>query len=135
MKLSGEIVTLPYFSTSPAGYPSSTLDDQEAQIDLSKLILTHPTATFVVKIKGDGMSEANMPDGCMAVIDRSIRPSAGDIVLAVLNGEYTVKRLVKAGRNWVLHSENTFYKPIVITEDTDFQVWGVVTSVIVDMRK
>ncbi|WP_255578499.1 LexA family transcriptional regulator [Chitinophaga sp. sic0106] len=124
MKLSGEIVTLPLHNAN-----------MEETIDLSRVIHSQPHSTFIFQIKGDGMAEANMPDGAMAVIDRSLRPGTGDIILAMINGEYTVKRLVKAGRNWVLHSENAFYKPILITEDTDFQVWGVVTAVIVDMRK
>ncbi len=136
LKLSGEFVTLPFFNTTmPAGYADSPQDDQESKIDLSRILQPHPNSTFIITVKGDSMVEANMPDGCMAVVDRSIKPSTGDIILAVLDGEYTVKRLVKAGRNWVLHPENTFYKPIVISEETDFQVWGVVTSVIVDMRK
>ncbi|WP_291909713.1 S24 family peptidase [Chitinophaga sp. CB10] len=124
MKLSGEIVTLPLHNAN-----------MEETIDLSRVIHSQPHSTFIFQIKGDAMAGANMPDGAMAVIDRSLRPGTGDIILAMVNGEYTIKRLVKAGRNWVLHAENAFYKPVLITEDTDFQVWGVVTAVIVDMRK
>ncbi len=129
-------ITLPFFNTSiPAGFPAPALDSAEEQIDLSRILQPNPASSFIIRVKGDSMTDASIPDGCMAIVDRSIRPSTGDIVVAALNGEYTVKRLVKAGRSWVLHPENPFYKPIVITEDTDFQVWGVVTSVIVDMRK
>lgn len=136
LKLSGLNITLPFFNTSiPAGFPAPALDYQEEEIDLSRILQPNPATSFIIRVKGDSMAEANIPDGCMAIVDRSIRPGTGDIVVAALNGEYTVKRLVKAGRNWVLHPENPFYKPIIITEDADFQVWGVVTSVIVDMRK
>ncbi|PSL47556.1 DNA polymerase V [Chitinophaga niastensis] len=136
LKLSEMNIALPFFNTTiPAGFPSPALDYEEEEIDLSRILQPNPATTFVVKVKGDSMIEANIPDGCMAVVDRSIRPSTGDIIVAALNGDYTVKRLVKAGRNWVLHPENAFYKPIVIAEDADFQVWGVVTAVIVDMRK
>lgn len=134
MKVSN--ITLPFFNTSvPAGFPAPALDSGEEQIDLSRILHPNPASSFIIRVKGDSMTDASIPDGCMAIVDRSIRPSTGDIVVAALNGEYTVKRLVKAGRSWVLHPENAFYKPIVITEDTDFQVWGVVTAVIVDMRK
>ncbi|MFX1707872.1 translesion error-prone DNA polymerase V autoproteolytic subunit [Chitinophaga sp. CC14] len=136
LKLSDPHITLPFFNTSvPAGFPTPALDYEEEQIDLSRILQPNPTTSFIIRVKGDSMTDASIPDGCMAVVDRSIRPSTGDIVVAALNGEYTVKRLVKAGRSWVLHPENAFYKPIVITEDADFQVWGVVTAVIVDMRK
>ncbi|MFY0253838.1 LexA family protein [Chitinophaga sp. 30R24] len=136
LKMSGMSITLPFVNSSiPAGFPTPALDYQEEEIDLSRLLQPNPASTFVISVKGDSMVDANIPDGCMAIVDRSIRPSTGDIIVAALNGEYTVKRLVKAGRSWVLHPENQFYKPIVITEDTDFQVWGVVTAVIVDMRK
>ena len=136
LKMSELNITLPFFNTSiPAGFPTPALDYQEEEIDLSRFLQPNPATTFIIRVKGDSMTEANIPDGCMAVVDRSIRPSTGDIIVAALDGEYTVKRLVKAGRNWVLHPENAFFKPIVIAEDADFQVWGVVTAVIVDMRK
>lgn len=76
-----------------------------------------------------------MPDGCLAVADRFIKPVSGSIVVAMLDNECTIKRLVKAGRHWVLHPENAFYKPVMITEEMDFRVLGVVTHVIVDLRK
>ncbi|HVI47492.1 MAG TPA: translesion error-prone DNA polymerase V autoproteolytic subunit [Chitinophaga sp.] len=121
-------------SRTPAGFPSPAADYQE-EIDLSKLLHPDPGATFIVRVKGDSMADANIPDGSLAIVDRSIRPSTGDIIAGTLDGDFTVKRLVKAGRNWVLHPENPFYKPIVITEETDFQAWGVITAVIMDMRK
>ena len=136
LKLNALSLKLPFFNTSiPAGFPTPALDYEQEEIDLSRILQPNPATSFIIRVKGDSMTEANMPDGCMAVVDRSIRPSTGDIIVAALNGEYTVKRLVKAGRNWVLHPENPFFKPIVITEDAEFQVWGVVTAVIVDMRK
>ena len=136
LKMSELNITLPFFDTSiPAGFPTPALDYQEEEIDLSRFLQPNPATTFIVRVKGDSMTDASIPDGCMAVVDRSIRPATGDIIVAALNGEYTVKRLVKAGRSWVLHPENAFYKPVIITEDADFQVWGVVTAVIVDMRK
>lgn len=136
LKLSELNTTLPFFDTTiPAGFPSPALDYGEEDINLSRILQPDPTTSFVIRVKGDSMTEANIPDGCLAVVDRAIRPSTGDIIVAALNGDFTIKRLVKAGRNWVLHPENPFYKPIIIAEDADFQVWGVVTAVVIDMRK
>ncbi|RFS21077.1 peptidase [Chitinophaga silvatica] len=136
LKLSELNVTLPFVNTGiPAGYPTPALDYQEDEIDLSRIFQPNPTNTIIIRVKGDSMIGANIPDGCLAIVDRSLRPSTGDIIVAALDGDYTVKRLVKSGRTWVLHPENEFYKPIVVTEDTDFQVLGVITAVIVDIRK
>lgn len=120
------------FKIVSAGFPSPAQDYSEPELDLSKILQPNPTSTYIIRIKGNSMEEANMPDGCLAVVDRSIKPVSGKIVVAVLNGDFTVKRLVKAGRNWVLHPENPFYKPMLITEEMDFQVWGVITHTIVE---
>ncbi|MBC9932612.1 LexA family protein [Chitinophaga qingshengii] len=136
LKWSEPNMTLPYFDTSiSAGLPSPALGNEQENIDLSRIFSTDARHTLIVRVKGDGMSEAHIPDGSLAVVDRSARPSTGDIIVGTFNGEFIIKRLVKAGRNWVLHSENPFYKPVVIPEDADFQVWGIVTAVIMDMRK
>lgn len=134
-KLTKNGLKMPFFtSTIPAGFPSPAQDYQEEEIDLGKVLQPNPNTTFVIRIKGNSMENANMPDGCLAVVDRSIRPISGAIVVAVLDGEFTVKRLVQAGRNLVLHPENPFYKPILITEEMSFQVWGVITYTIVDQK-
>lgn len=133
-KLTVTCTVIPFYKILSAGFPSPAQDYSEPDIDLSKILQPNPTTTYIIRIKGDSMQDANMPDGCLAVVDRSIKPTTGAIVVAVLNGEFTVKRLVKAGRNWVLHPENPFYKPMVITEDMDFQVWGVITHTIVDQK-
>ena len=131
-KLRALNIAMPFFnSTVQAGFPSPAEDYSEEEIDLSRILQPNPTTTFVVRVKGNSMEGANLPDGCLIVVDRSITPVSGNIILAVLDGEFTVKRLVKAGRHWVLHPENPFYKPVIIQEDTAFQVWGVVTNIII----
>ena len=136
LKLSELNVNLPFFDTSiAAGYPTLVADYRENEIDLSRILQPNPVNTFIIRVKGDSMAGANIPDGCLAVADRSIRPSTGDIIVAALDGDFTVRRLVKAGRSWILHAENEFFKPITITEETEFQVLGVITAVIVDIRK
>lgn len=125
-----------FFNTSiPAGFPSPAQDYSEEDIDLSKILQPNKDATFIIRIKGNSMQEANMPDNCLAVVDRSVPVHNGAIVVAILDGEFTVKRFVKQGGTVMLHPENPYYKQIVITEEMDFQIWGVVTHVIVDMRK
>jgi DNA polymerase V len=124
-----------YDSAIPAGFPSPAQDHSEEDIDLAKVLQPNPDASFIVRIKGNSMEEANMPDGCLAVVDRSIRPHSGAIIVAVLNGEFTVKRFVKQGSVVMLQPENPYFKTIVITEEMEFQVWGVVTHVVVDLRK
>jgi DNA polymerase V len=117
-----------------AGFPSPALDYMEKDIDLGEYLIEHPQATFIVRAKGDSMKDAFIPDGALMVIDKSIKPTSGMIVVAVVNGEFTIKRLVKTPRAWVLHPENPLYKPIPTTENMQFEVWGVVTKVIVDVK-
>ncbi len=126
---------IPYYdSCIPAGFPSPAQDYMEDDINLQELLIEHPLATFIVRVKGDSMKDAFIPDGALLVVDKSIEATSGKIVVAVVNEEFTVKRLVKTPRSWVLHPENSQYKPIPITEDMDFEVWGVVTKIIIDAK-
>jgi DNA polymerase V len=111
-----------------AGFPSPALDYMEKEIDLAEELIKHPLATFIMRTKGDSMKGAYIADGALLVVDKSIRPVSGKIVVAVVNGEFTVKRLIKTPRSWVLHAENPGYKPIRIAEDMQFEVGGAVTK-------
>jgi DNA polymerase V len=124
-----------YNSAIPAGFPSPAQDHREEDIDLAKLLQPRPDSTFIVRIQGNSMAEANIPDGCLAVVDKSVTPTNGAIVVAVLDGEFTVKRFIKQGKSIILQPESQFFQPIVITEEMDFRVWGVVMFVIVDLKK
>lgn len=117
-----------------AGFPSPAQDYMEEDINLQDMLIPKPLSTFLIRVKGDSMMNAFIPDGALLVVDRSVKAVNGKIVVAVLNGEFTVKRLVKTPRAWVLHAENPLYKPIVLTEEMDFTVWGVVTRVIIDPK-
>jgi len=135
IKLSEVSMILPFFNTTiPAGFPSPAQDYSEEEIDLSKVLQPNPTTTFIIRVKGNSMEGANMPDGCMIVVDRSLKATSGNIIVGILDGEFTVKRLVKAGRNWVLHPESPYHKPIIIPEDADFKVWGVVTNIVIPTK-
>lgn len=119
----------------PAGFPSPAADYMEDQIDLNKLLISHPSATFFIKVKGDSMKDAYIPDGATLIVDRSIKPQSNYIVLAIVNGEFTVKRFIKNSSGIRLMPANEKYKPIPITEGMEFSVWGTVTKIIIDPLK
>ncbi|MCI5048768.1 MAG: translesion error-prone DNA polymerase V autoproteolytic subunit, partial [Rickettsiales bacterium] len=99
-------------------------------IDLNEHLIQHPKDTYFVRVQGDSMLNAGIHDGDMLVVDRAINPKDGHIVVAVLNGEFTVKRIQLHHKGLALLPENPSYAPIDVTTDMQFEVWGVVTSVI-----
>ena len=113
-----------------AGFPSRADDYKERKLDLNDLLIKQPEATFFAKATGDSMIGAGIHDGDMLIVDRSITASDGKIVIAVVNGELTVKRLKIVGRTTQLHSENSKYSPIILCEGDNTSVWGVVTNVV-----
>lgn len=119
-----------FLNTIPAGFPSPAEDYIESQLDLNELIVKHPTATFFVKVEGESMSGASIHSGDMLVVDRSLEAKNGRIIVAKVDGEFTVKRLVVGEGGTVLQSENPLYPSLAINPESDFEVWGVVTYVI-----
>ena len=113
------------------GFPSPARDYQENAIDLSAFLVEHQAATFFFRVKGDSMVNAHIPDGCLLIVDRSVTAVSGKIVVAVVDGEFTVRRLVRNSRSVILHPENPVYKPTVISPEMDMQVWGVVTGIVI----
>lgn len=113
-----------------AGFPSPASDYVEDKLDLNEHIVRHPAATFFVRAAGDSMTGAGIFDGDILVVDRSLKPVNSNIVIAVLDGEFTVKRLKISKGKITLQSENPNYAPIEITPESNFSVWGVVTYVI-----
>jgi DNA polymerase V len=111
----------------PAGFPSPAADHAQKRIDLNKHLIRNGDATYVFRVAGDSMMGIGIYEGDRLLIDRSIEPKHNNIVLAVLNSEFTVKRLYKRGGVVKLIAENPIYPPIVIKEADDFTVWGVVT--------
>lgn len=123
--------SIPLVSSSVAGgFPSPAEDYIEKRLDLNELLIDHPVATFYVRVEGDSMEGAGIFSGDILIVDRSLTASHGKIVVAVLNGEFTVKRFVRKGEGIVLQPENNRYKAIAVENEDDFQVWGVVTYVI-----
>ncbi|HTE28520.1 LexA family protein [Flavitalea sp.] len=117
-----------------AGFPSPAMDYMEERIDLNKEFIKHPLATFIVECTGDSMINAFIPPKAKLIVDRSLSPKSGDIVLAVINGEFTVKFLKKNDYNCFLIPANSKYKEIKVLPEMNMEVWGVVTSIITDTR-
>jgi DNA polymerase V len=113
-----------------AGFPSPADDHIDRKLDLNELLIQHPVATFFVRVTGDSMKDAGINHGDILVVDRSLEATSGKIVIAIVNGELTVKRFVQNHTSCQLVAANSNYPPVEITEDTEFSVWGVVTSVI-----
>ena len=127
--------TFPFYQSAiPAGFPSPAADYIEEKIDLNQLLVKTPAATFFVKVEGESMIEAFIPPKALLVVDRSVSPVNGDIIVAVINGEFTVKRLLQTHAGTFLTPENKKYKPIRIEDDMDFMVWGVVSKIIIDPK-
>ncbi len=113
-----------------AGFPSPAADYEETKLDLNKFLVRNPAATFFVKVTGDSMIGAGIHHGDLLVVDRSLEPADKNIVIAVLNGDLTVKRIrIKKGKI-ILQPENENYSSQEITDCVNFEVWGVVTNVI-----
>ncbi len=124
-------LSLPLYSNKvPAGFPSPADDHMEGKLDLNNHLVKHPTATFFVRASGESMVGAGIHDGDILVVDRSLEPRHGKIIIAAVDGQLTVKRLQKRGSKTLLTPENRKYKPIELTENNDVKIWGVVTNVI-----
>ena len=113
-----------------AGFPSPADDFRETRISLDEELITNKEATFFAKVSGQSMIGAGLDDNDLLVIDRSIEPANNKIAVCFLDGEFTVKRLrVENDEVW-LQPENPDYPIIKITEENDFIIWGIVTSVV-----
>jgi DNA polymerase V len=125
---------LSYDFKVPAGFPSPAMDYIEERIDLNKEFIPHPLSTFIIESSGNSMINAFIPPKARLIVDRSITPKNGDIVLAVLNGEFTVKFLKKNNYKCWLVPANSKFKEIEITSEMDMKIWGVVTNIITDAK-
>jgi DNA polymerase V len=116
-----------------AGFPSSAENYAEKSLDLNELVVRNPSATFFIRVQGNSMENAGIKNNDILVVDRAVQAADNKIVIARINDELTVKRIRKVGDHLFLMpdaADATEYKPIKITDDMDFEVWGVVTFVI-----
>jgi len=117
-----------FLNTIKAGFPSPADDFAENYLDLNEYLISHPVATFFVKVSGDSMINAGIQSGNILIVDRSLAHSNNSIVIAIIENEFTVKRFKLINGEPYLYPENHSYKPIKL-KDQD-EIWGVVTSVI-----
>ena len=114
-------------SKTAVGFPSPAADYREEPLDLNRLLVTRPAATFFVRAQGDSMVGVGIFDDDLLIVDRGRKPVGGNIVVAVIDGDFTVKRLHISGGKAELVPENDAYRPIPLDPDSDAQIWGVVT--------
>jgi len=117
-----------------AGFPSPASDYVEKTLDLNAYLLSHPSATFFIRARGESMIGAGISDGDLLIVDRAFKSRHGDIVIACISGDFTVKRLRITGKVVALQPENPSYELIPLTDHADAEIWGVVTYVIKKTR-
>ena len=117
-----------FVSRPAAGFPAPGDDELEKSLDINDLLIDNPTATFFVRVEGDSMEGARIFSGDILVVDRSISPESGKIVVAAVYGEMVVKRLKITREQTLLLSEKEGYEPIVISDNDECFIWGVVVG-------
>ncbi len=123
-----------YQSPVSAGFPSPADDYIEQDINLHNYLVKNPPATFLVRAEGDSMLGAGIFSGDILVVDRSLTAQENNIVIAVVDGDLTVKRIQFTKSGVTLAAENVAYDPIYIQQDEELSIWGVVTNVIHSVR-
>jgi DNA polymerase V len=118
-----------------AGFPSPADDFIEEMIDLNQVLVQNPTATFLWRVVGDCMIDVKIFPGDVVVVDRSLNPKHRNIVLAIIDGEPTLKRLNRRGGMMFLHNENAKLPAFTIADGMEVSIWGVVTATIRDLKK
>ena len=113
-----------------AGFPSPATDYIEDSLDFNAYLVKNHAATFAVSVDGDSMVDEGIHSGDMLIVDRSLEPVSGQVVVAVLDGEFTVKKLIRRDGAFWLWPGNPAFSPIKIDDGSDFRVWGVVTHCI-----
>ena len=130
-----ERLRLPLFlSRISAGFPSPADDYVESRLSLDEHLVSRPEATFFLRVQGDSMVGAGIHDGDLLIVDKSLMPQHGSIVIAEIHGELTVKRLHRKNGEISLRAENPAYRAIPINEESQLVVWGVVTNVVHNLR-
>lgn len=117
-------------SSVRAGFPSPAEDFGGRRLDLSDILIEHPQATFLMRVAGSSVTEYGIDDGDLIVVDRALRPRHGQIVVAVIDSDFTVKKLHHACGIIKLKAGNPTYPDIVPKEGQTLEIWGVVTSCI-----
>lgn len=126
-----EKLLVPFVSaTVKAGFPSPADDFIETKISLDRELIKNKYATFYARVEGSSMIGANIHDGDLLVIDRSLEPQNNKVAVCFIDGEFTVKRLRIEKDHVLLMPENEEFEPIKVTQENDFIIWGIVTYII-----
>jgi DNA polymerase V len=128
-------IELPIFPGISAGFPSPAGDYLEDPIDLNKALIKNPGSTFFGRVKGLSMKDAGIDDEDILIVDKSISPRNGLVAVCFIDGEFTLKQILTDNKkSLTLVPANKHFKPIAITPDNDFIIWGIVTYVIKKMQ-
>ncbi|MDD2961270.1 MAG: translesion error-prone DNA polymerase V autoproteolytic subunit [Muribaculaceae bacterium] len=119
----------------PAGFPSPLQGLVQDAIDLNRELIDHPAATFCARVTGNSMIESGISDGDLLIIDKSLDPQDNSIAVCFIDGEFTLKRISIRKNGVFLVPANPKYKEIAINEDSNFQVWGIVTFIIKSVNR
>jgi DNA polymerase V len=119
-----------YDAPVPAGFPSPADDYTEHSLDLNEYLVKHPAATFFVRVRGQSMIGAGIHDGDLLVVDRALEPRDGNVVIAIVDGDLTVKRIRRRDGKMFLCPENDAYPAIEVSPETGLRIWGVVAHAI-----
>ena len=120
-------------SSVRAGFPSPADDHLEGRLDLTRLVVTHPDATFYARVEGDSMKDECVEDGDLLVVDKSLDPQDGNLVVSYIDGEFTLKRIRLTDDKILLVPAKKKYPTIEIDPQSDFRVWGIVRYVVKKM--
>lgn len=118
-----------------AGFPSPAQDYIAETIDLNDLLIDHPASTFFARVRGDSMLDADIHDGDLVIVDKSLTAQHGDLAICCLDGDFTLKRIRVGDDGIWLMPANSRYRPIRVSENDDFVVWGIVTHTIRKHRR
>ena len=121
-------------SNVPAGFPSPAQDADSDTIDLNRELIHSPSSTFCARVSGDSMIDCGINDGDLLIIDKALTPHDGSIAVCYIDGDFTVKRISLRNDGIYLMPANSKYQPIPISEESNFQVWGIVTHIIKTVR-
>lgn len=124
--------TFEYSQQVATGFPSPATDYLQDRVDFNKLFIRHPLSTFFMVCEGTSMVNAFIPPKAILLVDRSLQAKNMDIVVAIVNGEFTVRRLIKNERKCFLRAENSKYREVEVTPDIQMEIWGVVTHIVTD---
>lgn len=121
---------LAFYPSISAGFPSPAEDFEEERLDLNEFLIKNRSSTFFIRVEGISMTGAGIHDDDLLIVDKALEPKSGSIIVAVLEGEFTVKRFIQRGSRYFLKPEHDDYREIEITGNPEFRVWGVVIHVI-----